>query len=308
MLDREYQRPLNENFKKREFSGMKWPNSRSKNFFTMIKVLCEHGYCTVSDIVANDGFSQKKKQKKKRHDEYNRLITAKNQEFQGLIEKRLLEPKNPDWQNTKNNKYRLSIFGLFYGIHLFSENFAKQHSSIKYDPKIKYKETTEITKYKDTVLDDSIKNYSDVLSLIFGKWTILTEELGSLVNVLLNIAHLNGSFDNEVTSDYLFSLRPITMTGWKGKQGIYSDELTVLFYSYQCLHNPHKFIQLISKDKDIYNWYRRFLKFLYKANREERLRVKFAQHILKKEFQDARKTNRKLCIIQGLDPKRVAFT
>lgn len=121
--DLEYQTPADNNFILREFDKIKWTNTRNRNFFIIMKTLAENGYCTVNDIVDKDGLSQTIQDRRKRHDVYDRVIKGQS-ENDGLVDKWIIAPENINWKTKRNNRYRLTIFGILYAIHLFSEDLS----------------------------------------------------------------------------------------------------------------------------------------------------------------------------------------
>ena len=281
-----------------------------------MKVLAENGFCTIRNIVDNDGFSRSKKLRKKRHDEYDRIIKGEPDNFPGLIAKRLVQPENHDWENTKNNRYRLAIFGVFYAIHLFSDPNPKCHIHRKHQEKLGYWQTTKISfnkleqvkKYKIAILDILVYNYSDLLPLIFKKWDLLTTEFGSMVDVLIDFAHVGGPTSSEIDREPLFNTRPLTLRDWKSKNGIYSDEITMWFYGYQCSRlYPRQFNKIMSKDKDIFNWYSKYLTLLSKTGKEELLRIQFAKYVLKGELKKAKEKWKEINSLQGINQLHQEF-
>ena len=308
-LDREYKIPFDPNFTKREFSDIRWPNSRSRNFFAIMKVLCERGFCTVTDIVENDQFSSRRKLKKRRHDVYDRLIKGEEGKFRGLIEKLLIIPEKPDWKNTKNNRYRLSIFGILYTIHLFSLRFPETYQGVKYVNQIEYLKKISTkdyigteTKYKKSILDVLAQNYGTFVPLIFGKFDFLSKELGSRVNTLVMIAHLEDPIFNELDQEPFINSRPLNMLGW-AKPNYYSEEFTMLFFGYLSHRlNHNELAQILKKDSEIFEWYTRYLSFLLRAKDEERLRIRLMDYTIKGDFERVEQIIKKLYIIQVEPP------
>ncbi len=308
-MDKSYKIPSNEKFQKREFSKIRWGNIKSRNFLVIMKILAENGFCTVSDIIEKDGLSHRKDLRKIRHDEYDRVIKGEEGKFLGLIEKGLIQPKNPDWGNTKNNKYRLSILGVFYAIRLFSKPKPTHHFQVTHQNQIEYEQkimdfmqSSVVKKYKKSILDVLVENYSDMLPLIFGKWILLTMHIGSMVNILVDFAHSGGPTSHELDGEPLFNSRPLYHKNWKSKNGIYVEEITLWFFgSIVTRLTPRMVSVFLSKNKDILKWYTKYLTLRSKVEREHQLRINYAKYVAKGQLPKAKQAWKSILALQKID-------
>ncbi len=290
--DLEYNRPTGNNFIIREFNGIRWHNPRSKNFFIIIKVLAENGYCTINEIKDNDGLQQTPKKRKKRHDIYDRLMRGEPGKFQGLVDKWIVEVEDEkNWKIKRNNRYRLTLFGMLYAIHLFSEDLG-YHVVTKYNDQIQYK-IKSATKYKKKILDVLVENYSDKLPLIFKRWDFMVSEFGTLVNFLVGFAHFTKNFGDMLHTEALLSTDPIHMQGWESTDGSPSAELSVLLFAWIARQDTEYAIKF-AKDKKTLELYKIYIKFLKKKQHHESLRIKYQEALLYGKHDKAKKIGIKL--------------
>lgn len=291
-----------ERFRKRRWKHARPLGKKSRNFAIIIRALAEKGTCTIKDIANNDYFGDKIMLKDP-EDTFGRVINGnKTDNSIGLIEKRLVQNSNSN-KNKRPAKYRLTLFGVFYAIHIFSSYYLKKHLDVEFD---KEDEPFEVSKNdpvyrpEKTILDTIAKNYLDLLPLIFGKWDFLTKELRSRVNVLVDFAH-DPFFSFNFGDKIIYNTRPLTMKKWKSKQGIYADEITLWFYSYFLERLlPKEFMRFISKDEQIYRWYKKYISLLNTANRENRFRTQYAKFLIKKELKKAKVLCQKINSLQGI--------
>lgn len=288
----EYKPPKEERFRQRKFKNIRWQNKeKERNFSTIIKILAEKGPCTIREIVENDGISDKTRDQKYRADSYRVAINGneKNRSH-GLVEKRLVKQAGFVKTSKSTPTYELTIFGIFVAIDLFSENnFPCSH----------------VTKYDDTsaekpILEYISENYKHHIPIIFEKWGFLKQEIKSLANALIEISQHPHSFGSDVSSFY--NTRPLTLHGWKSSNGIYQDEIIMLFYNYVLQQlPPKKFIQFISKDKEIFEWYKKYIFSLSKSNKEERLRIEHTKSLLKGDLKKGKIKFKEINAIQGIE-------
>ncbi len=285
--DLEYNRPTGNNFIIREFNGIRWHNPRSKNFFIIIKVLAENGYCTINEIKDNDGLQQTPKKRKKRHDIYDRLMRGEPGKFQGLVDKWIVEVEDEkNWKIKRNNRYRLTLFGMLYAIHLFSEDLG-YHVVTKYNDQIQYK-IKSTTKYKKKILDVLVENYSDKLPLIFKRWDFMVSEFGTLVNFLVGFAHFTKNFGDMLQQETILSTDPIHMQGWESTDRSPSAQLSVLLFAW-IAKQDNQYKSKFAKDKEILNLYKKYLEFIEKYYDNHTRKVKYKQATLYGKYDKARK-------------------
>lgn len=274
-LDREYDIPDSDEFKKREFSEIRWKDSRSKNFLHIIKVLSERGSVTIGEMVDHDGLSDRKRLKKKRWDTYNRLING-DDSIEGLIKKRLVMEDGVVLKSKYTKKYKLTIFGVFYALHLFSDS---RHKSI---------------------LTIVAKNYQNLLPYVFGKWDFLQKELGREIEILTDLAH-RGSTDFVSSLQPLANSRAISVKDSKAKQGIYADEITMWFFGkLSTIFPARKFRSIIDTDKEIAEWYSKVIKNLLQINKEEHYHIKYVNYTIKGKLQSANQMLEQHNFLQGI--------
>jgi len=271
--DQDYHKPKDDNFLVREFDKIKWSNFRIRNFFMIIKILAEKGYCTINEIIDNDGLAQTQKDRKKRNGVYNILLKGKKGHFQGLIDKGIIE-EDEDWEIKRKKRYRLSIFGILYAIHLFS----RDQNYMGYDKQIKYK-IKSTTKYKENILEVLVENYSDLVPLIFGNWEFLVSEFGGRVNFLVGFAHLEKELEELLHTETFINSDIVNMQGWKITSSSPASELSILLIAYIAIQDSQYPIKF-AKDKKILDLYKRYIKFLKKRQYYESLRVKYQEAIL----------------------------
>jgi len=307
--DLQYQKPTERIFVAREFNKKTFSNSRSRNFFTIIKVLAENGYCTINEIIDKDGMVQTPGHRKKRHGIYARLIKGKlakldefgeldkHGNFDGLIDKMLVEVEDKkNWKTRRNNHYRLTLFGMLYAIHLFSEDL-NYSVGLDYNNQIKY-EIKSTTKYKKNILDVLVENYSDKLPLIFKRWDFMVSEFGTLVNFLVGFAHFTKKFGDMLHKETILSTEPVYMKDWTVTDRSISSELSILLFAWiarQDYYHKAKF----TKDKKILDLYKKYIEFLKKRQYYESLKVQYEEAILYEKYDKAKKI-----IIELLEGKK----
>ena len=291
--DKEYHKPKESNFVARDFDKIEWSNPRSRNFFTIIKVLSENGYCSINEIKDKDGLSQTKENRKKRHDVYDRLIKGEFNKFTGLLEKGIIEVEDKEnWKTKRNNRYRLSLFGMLYAIHIFSKDHLQDVVNLKYDSQIQYK-IKSVTKYKKNILDILVENYSDILPLIFGKWEFMISEFGTMVNFLVSFAHFTTYFESMLHKRTLINCDVTYTKNWKWKTSGIAEELTVLVFAHIAIHEPQYRIKY-EKDKDILDLYEQYIKHLRKKTEDELLVIKIQEASFEGKYDKAKKLDMQL--------------
>jgi len=274
-LDREYHIPDSTEFKKREFFEIRWKDSRNKNFLYIMKVLSEHGSVTIGEMTDFDGLSDRKRLKKKRWDTYNRLING-DDAIEGLRKKRLVMEDGVVLKSKYTKKYKLSIFGVFYALHLFSDS---RHKSIM------------------TIL---AKNYQSLLPYIFGKWDFLQKELGREIEILTDLAH-RGSSDFVTSLQPLANSRAVSVKDWRSRQGVYADEITMWFFGkLSTIFPARKFRGIINTDKEIAIWYSKIIKNLLQINKEEYYHIKYVNYAIKEKFEHANQMLKQHNALQGI--------
>ena len=175
-IEKQYHTPTSLEFRQRDFSNVSWSEPKHRNFFTIIKILAEKGASTVNEIVESDGYSLKFKDKKSRYITYRRIILGdKRTQVTGLIEKGIIILAKSE--NKLHKRYELSHHGIMYAIKLFMDieivNSGNYKNMLSMDRKVGGYNYSTQTEFPETIIDILAKNYSHVLSLIFGKWDYL---------------------------------------------------------------------------------------------------------------------------------------
>lgn len=270
-------------------------NSRTKNFLEIMKALSENGYCTASDIAEVDGFSNGRIRKNIRSDIYRRIITGDSDgKIQGLIKKNIITPENQEWWKTKNNKFKLSFFGVLYSIRLFSKrpvNFSEINISIK----------SKQNSRKKTIIDILTKNYSEELPLVFKKWKFFEKELSQISSVLYFIAH-HIPISTDLLHYPFFDTEPFNLKEFENESDTFENEFTILFLGYLYLamsNNIQEFQKILSKDKEIYEYYEKYLSLLDKVQRVRRYEAKAVHCALAGQFSKRKQMLEKRLDLQG---------
>ena len=224
-----YPIPISEDFKDRKFSKLKW-NAKTRNFYTILKVLSEYGPCTISEIVSHDDLNQSESKQFIRKNVYNRMITGnKSLGMSGLIDKKIIEVVNNE--NSKIKKYGLSLHGLFLSMRCFSEdNYIIRGNplgKLDFDFELEIIDYSGQKYYPEFFVDTLAKNYSHLLPMIFGKWDYLKSH-----------PRINAYFIGDVISDSdsgLYSLIPDLVDDNKFQQLVTNSSyyITLLFF---CIH------------------------------------------------------------------------
>lgn len=293
--DQEYKRPTENNFTIREFDKIRWyNNSRNRNFFTIIKILAENGYCMVNEITYKDGLSQTPKNRKKRHDVYHRLIKSEPGKikgelgrFEGLIDKGIVEVEyKKNWETKRKNRYRLSTFGVLYAIRLFTID--PEHTTYaQYDNQITYKIKSTI-KYKKNILEVLAENYSDLIPLIFGNWEFMTLEFGNMINFLVGFACLEKEVIDTLHTETFLNPDIVDINKWQITDSSSASKLSILLIAYMARQDPDYTIKF-AKDKKILDLYKTYIRFLKKKQYFESLRIKYQEAILYGKHDKAKK-------------------
>ncbi len=291
--DLEYQTPIDKNFILREFGKIKWSNTKNRNFFMIVKILAENGYCTINDIIDKDGLSKTIHDKKKRHDVYDRVIKGQSKQSMGLVDKWIIIAEDKNWKIKRNNRYRLTIFGMLYAIHLFSDV-----ESLEYLVNTKYN-SKMILKNKKNIIEALIKNYSDMLPLVFGRWDFLTKEFGTLVNFLVEFSHISKDIKSRITQSVFLNSDVTHLHGWMATGLSWEDELSVLFFAYIAMQENQYKIKF-SKDKKMLKIYKEYLKFLKKRQHIESLRVRYHEAVFNNKIKEAKNIGVEMIEVQGL--------
>ena len=173
-MTRFYIMPSDVAFNLRDFPKVNWPNSRIRNFYTIIKVLAGHGACTIDEIVKYDGRPLGPNAKINRYNLYRRIILG-NKEFgsSGLVGRELLSPVES--KNKLIKKYELSLHGVLFALRCFCdpELIDNPFNKLKYNQSIDNYDFSKQSTYKELFVDVLAHNYSHVFPRIFGKWDSL---------------------------------------------------------------------------------------------------------------------------------------
>lgn len=302
--DSEYSIPNEKRFQQRKFKQVIWRNIKTKNFSYIIKVLAENGTSTISEIAEYDDLSKNQNKAKNRKGVYSRIIIgSKTDNVVGLITKRLVEEDESVLKSKPTKTFKLTIFGIFYAIHLFSKKIPKIHASIsfsEYEDSI-FKDNSDAYSQK-SILKAIVENYSDALPLIFGKWDLLKNEIKSRLNIITLFAHGTFFSHGDFYNSTLYNSRPLRYKAWNSTQSIYSDEITFWFYSYlSSVLEPRKFHRLLSKDRELSEWYSKYINLLLLSNREDKLRIQYTNFIIKGDYTQAKERWKKINSLQGFD-------
>jgi hypothetical protein len=267
---------------------------RTRNFLELIKVLSENGYCTTREIAEKDSFAKGKIRKNSRQDGYYRLITGDKKKIPGLIQKGLIESKNPEWWKTKNNEFRLTLLGVLYSIRLFSKrpvNFSEVNIAIK---------AKQISKQR-TIIDILSKNYSDVLPLVLKKQKFFEKDLPNIDKLLYFIAH-HVPISTDLLHFPFFDTEPFEVRDFAEEFDSFQNEFTILFLGYLFIamrYNHQRFRKIISKDKEIYDYYEKYLSILGKIQRKRQLDVKIVYYSLTGQYPKIENLRGKILDIKG---------
>ncbi len=270
-------------------------NSSTRNFLEIMKILSEHGYCTASEIAEKDSFTDGKIRKKDRSDIYRRKITGDTKrKFQGLIQRNIIKPENSEWWKTKNNKFRLSFFGVLYSIRLFSKrpvNFSE----------INISKTNKQQLREKTIIDILTKNYSEELPLVFKKWKFFEKEISNIDSIMYFIAH-HIPISTDLLHYPFFDTNPFDLKEFENESDTFANEFTILFLGYLYLamsENIREFQKMLSKDKEIYKYYEKYLSLLDKVQRVRRYEAKAVHCALTGQFSKRNQMLKKRLDLKG---------
>jgi len=284
-LEREYPIPKETKFVERHFYYVRWKKKKSKNFYYIIKTLAEQGPSTIREIAENDGRTKDERAVKTRVDIYNRIINgSKKDHVIGLIEKGVIK-KLPKEKKCEPMKYQLSLSGIFYAIHAFSDKSPILHETERL---VETKETIYKGRkqYDKTILNSIAKTHETELRFIFGKWDYLIKQVKGLLNKLVFFSH--GYFNPFSSNELLYSVWPPRYRFTKSPDSIYAEEITLWFYHYLCTSlGPQRFYEFIKKDDEIHKWYSSHINSLIDANKEDELRLLSIKLILEGDFESA---------------------
>lgn len=235
-----------------------------KNFLGVLRGLAVKDVCTISDIVENDGYNHAS-DKLAVHKTYDRLINGSvSLGVKSLKDRRLVEEAGTTVTSKTVKQYRLTLFGAFYAIHVFSN---PQQSGID---KL-FDGNDKLLAKKNRILYEIAENYPHLLPLIFGKWS-LVKSIGRDVEILVDFSH--GKFQKD---GFSFNTRPFTL-GLFSKNNknvnyanqLASDEITLrFFYRLTSILGFALWEKIFSKDQEIANLYSKYLKALSVAYDEE---------------------------------------
>jgi len=275
-------------------------DAQTRNFLEIMKTLSENGYCTVREIAEKHNNPNEKKRIKNRHNIYHRIITGDEKEnIQGLINKGIVEAEKPNWKDTRNNKFRLTIFGILYSIRLFSEPIQFEEAKLQISKRVNQIKDDGIP--RQTLIDIMSKNYSCVLPLIFGKWESLKSESKNLDSVLIFLSHFVPIQAH--VSDYpFFDSEPLHFRKWKRESMLTSDEFTILFLGHLYIFmrdSPKEFSRILSKDIEIYTFYEKYISILDEVQKLRQLIVKDVHYALTNQFSKREKLLEKRLDIKG---------
>lgn len=171
-IETTYPKPNPKYFQQRKFSKLKW-NAKTRNFYTILKVLSEHGPCTITKIVENDGLNQSFDKQLARRNIYNRIINGNESlGIDGLIERGFVEiVKN---SKSKIKKYGLTLHGVIFSLSCFNplddDVFSNYTLLASSNSDYNLSDFSFQKDFNDFFVDVIAKNYPHVLPKIFGKW------------------------------------------------------------------------------------------------------------------------------------------
>jgi len=183
-----------------------------------------------------------------REKEYRRLLVGREdrgKHYPGLLELGLVVKDGFNLEKAPANKYRLSLHGMLYSINILD--------------------------FDETQMDKIAENYSSVLPKIFGKWEFLKKIEPKTYNKLKGLAR-GLLLDNFSISNNPFNeLMSFLQTKYRRKFENISEEdlaeqISYWFYTTFLISRPgqrkpvSKMIQVLQKDKEIFNWYSNFYK------------------------------------------------
>lgn len=243
---------------------------RMKNFLSILMILAENGQCTAREITEKDGFSPLKKAKFNRQKQYSRIIEgSKPDKIRGLIDRFLVKEGKNKLVSKPTKQYMLTIYGILYVLHIFDC----------------FSEKTKDGTLKSTLIDSIAKNYSNQIPLIFGKWNFLKknnfdlkilEKFANSVNPFINLLEQEPYIDE-------YAIR-VFQSGIASEQEYIIPELTMIFFSNQFEH-ANKYENAISKfkkDRDIFEFYKKYISTLVKWRSGQLLMVKaLNKHMIK---------------------------
>jgi len=249
--DKEYYFPGNvHDIKNLNFKKIRWKNPKIRNFLAIMKVLAERGACTAHEITDFDGFSDRKKDRENRQKIYSRIIEgSKTDKVNGLISKRLVKKSGSIKVPKPAKKYKLTIFGILYVIHIFS-CYTERSNGISNKP----------------LIEHISQNYSDALPLIFGKWNFLKKNLFD-IKVLEDFSNKGDPYINLMEGHpYIdeFANRGMQSSP-KDMDDYIEPELNMIFFSNQFKdpENEKDTIKKFRKDNEIFRYYSEFARTLF---------------------------------------------
>ena len=185
-------------------------------------------------------------------------------------------------KNKHPKKYKLTLFGIFYAIHIFSDLSPRYGKTI---PCNEY-----VSKDQKSILYQIAETYKNEIPLIFGKWDFLKRNMKSCVEILIDFAHSASPVSkNDVWPP--FNARPVSMNGWNSKQGVDADEITLWFYyKLHSIFGIDIWQKVFAKEKEILDLYSKYVKFLSRAQKEQQKTLQLHKFIYEGKKNEAKKT------------------
>lgn len=247
--------PKSKDFQKRNFKEGMFHNLKNKRFFSVLKILAEHGPCTDTEI--STYYTAKNRpiiadmNKVKFHD----LLNGRENQVISLQEREIVVSSKLLSKDGREKKFALSYFGIFYVIKLF---FGSNVYDYVYPP---YKRNRNFSDQKNyqTIIDVIAKNYTWALPLIFGKWKYLKQNKYINAHFLAKLA-IDKYFPSNIPLDIFDDLRddePDDDLDHPFTNNSFNDEITAIFYFGQERLFESPFTKKISRlinDKEINNF------------------------------------------------------
>jgi len=164
-----YHVPVSKNFQRRDFKKVSFHRVQDRRFFTVLKILAEHGPCTAREIARLDTAKNQYAITDKKENDFYILLNGRKNQVISLQERDVVVPDKSLSTDRRKKKFGLSYFGIFYAIKLF---FGSNISEYSFPP---FKRNHDFSEQNNsqTIIDLIAKNHTWALPLIFGKWEFL---------------------------------------------------------------------------------------------------------------------------------------
>lgn len=227
-IESSYSVPKSKYFQNRNFKEGIFRNVKNRRFFSVLRILAEHGPCTAREISRYYTAKNRPIVEEQNENEFYQLLNGRKKQSISLQDLDVVVASKSFSKDGREKKFSLSYFGIFYAIKLFFGSNIYEYSY----PPFKNNRNFSDQKNVQTIIDVIAKNYTWTLPLIFGKWEYLKKNKYINAHYLAKLAsdkYFIPSIPLDIFDD-LSDDEPIHNLDHPFTNNWFSDEITARFY------------------------------------------------------------------------------